>query len=58
MENKYNTLKKEISECYTLVEMLKNVYNSSVADNEKLTEDDINAVFNLILEKLGKIKSM
>ena len=58
MENKYNTLKKEISECYTLVEMLKNVYNSSVADNEKLTEDDINAVFNLILEKLGKIKSL
>ena len=52
--NKLEDLSKTISECLTITKVMKNSYKASIIDKEKVTPEDLCAIWDLIIEMQEK----
>lgn len=52
--NKLEDLSKTISECLTITKVMKNSYKAAIVDKEKVTPEDLCAIWDLIIEMQEK----
>lgn len=49
---------KSVNDAYLLANVLKNVYKSSIEEEEKIAAEDVVNMLNLIIEKVSEIKNL